>query len=225
MPWRDLACDGLAGIELWSFVTDTAESLERVGDVLRFIFTPERLVDHPPRQNLAAWDRLCRARPVVALGGLDAHQLGKRIGGRVPFRLMSYARSFRHLHTHVLCEEEPTGELDQDRDQVYAALRAGRCYLAMDSVAPARGFAFWAEGPDGAVPMGAETRRSGLTLLARFPRPASFRLVRDGEELAAGRGDSLEHGRVGPGVYRVEARREAHGAERTWILSNPIYVR
>ena len=28
-----------------------------------------------------------------------------------------------------------------------------------------------------------------------------------------------------PGVYRVEAYRDAHGRERTWILSNPIYLR
>ena len=28
-----------------------------------------------------------------------------------------------------------------------------------------------------------------------------------------------------PGVYRVEARLEAHGRERTWILSNPIHIR
>ncbi|MEA2400493.1 MAG: hypothetical protein QOK00_896, partial [Thermoleophilaceae bacterium] len=28
-----------------------------------------------------------------------------------------------------------------------------------------------------------------------------------------------------PGVYRVEALRRSHGRERTWILSNPIYLR
>ena len=28
-----------------------------------------------------------------------------------------------------------------------------------------------------------------------------------------------------PGVYRAEARRIAQGRERTWIISNPIYLR
>jgi hypothetical protein len=28
-----------------------------------------------------------------------------------------------------------------------------------------------------------------------------------------------------PGVYRVEAYRRAKGRERTWIISNPIYLR
>jgi hypothetical protein len=28
-----------------------------------------------------------------------------------------------------------------------------------------------------------------------------------------------------PGVYRVEAYRDTHGRARTWVLSNPIYLR
>jgi hypothetical protein len=34
----------------------------------------------------------------------------------------------------------------------------------------------------------------------------------------------LDHPVVGSGAYRVEAYLHAHGRERTWILSNPIYV-
>ena len=30
------------------------------------------------------WDELCRERRVVAIGGLDAHQFGKRIGPWCP---------------------------------------------------------------------------------------------------------------------------------------------
>jgi PHP domain len=225
MPWRDLECKALHGIELWSFVTDAAEKIGTVREALRFILRPELIVDHPPQRNLAEWDRLCASRRTVAIGGLDAHQFGKRIAGRVPLRLMSYARSFRHLHTHVLCEMAPTGEVAHDRAQVYAALRAGRCYLAMDSVAPARGFTFWAEGPGGPLPMGAEEAAGDWTLHARVPLDARLRLIRDGRDVARADGSALEHRVEKPGAYRVEARREAHGAARTWILSNPIYLR
>ena len=58
---------------------------------------------------------------------------------------MSYARSFRYLRTHVLAREPLSGELDGDRALVYEALGEGRCYIARDSLAPARGFAFWAD--------------------------------------------------------------------------------
>jgi hypothetical protein len=226
MPWRDLDCEGLRGVELWSFVTDNAEQFKSLWDAARFVVAPERVVDHPPEANLREWDRLCARRRVVALGGLDAHQIGKRIAGRVPLRLMSYARSFRHLRTHVLCEELPTGDLDHDREQVYDALREGRCYLAMDSVAPARGFAFWAEGPAAeTLPMGAERPAGEWVLRASIPRPAELRLLRDGAEVTRASGAGLEHRAEGPGVFRVEAQLRARGRERTWVLSNPIYLR
>jgi hypothetical protein len=50
--------------------------------------------------------------------------------------------------------------------------------------------------------------------------------MRDGREVAgAALADSLAHRAHEPGVYRVEAYLSAYGRERTWILSNPIYLR
>jgi methylmalonyl-CoA mutase cobalamin-binding subunit len=223
MPWTDIDCAGLEGMEVWSFVTDTAERLRSWREIAGFIARPEQTLDHAPERNLAEWDRLGARRRVVGIAGIDAHQIGLRVLGRVPVRLMSYARSFRHLRTHVLCEELPTGELEHDREQVYSALRSGRCYMAVDSLAPGRGFEFSADGVvmGGEVPAGA-----ALTFRVRTPRPAALRLLRDGAEVAASPGAAeLEHATDEPGVYRAEARLEAHGRERTWILSNPIYVR
>jgi hypothetical protein len=158
---------------------------------------------------------------VVAIGGLDAHQFGKRVGRFVPVRVMSYRRSFRQIRTHVLCEERPTRSLEHDREQIYRALRDGRCYIAVDAIAPARGFTFAADD----LPMGAEAPAGRRTMRARTPLPARLRLLRDGREIAAAEGETLEHEVEQPGVYRVEAYRHARGRERTWILSNPVYLR
>jgi hypothetical protein len=49
--------------------------------------------------------------------------------------------------------------------------------------------------------------------------------VRDGTPTAEAEGGKLELDVPGPGAYRVEARIDAEGRERTWILSNPIYLR
>src|SRR3954463_3226504 len=222
MPWTDFDCGQIEGLEVWSFVTDMGEQLESLMDVARFIAVPERVIDHPPERNLAEWDRLCQLRRVVGIAGIDAHQIGVRVRGRVPLRLMSYARSFRHLRTHVLCEELPSGELDHDRDQVYSALRAGRCYMAVDSLAPSRGFSFHT---DAGLPMGSEIPAAPITLQARTPRPAKLRLLKDGKELKSTGSAELDRRVEEPGVYRVEARISAYGRERTWILSNPIYLR
>lgn len=225
MPWDDLEAEGYTGIELWSFVTDTAERVNSIGDLLRFVATPQRFLDHPPRRNLEEWDRLCAQRRCVGLGGVDAHQIGIRVAGRVPLRLMAYKRSFRHLRTHLLVDEPLRHDLDADRAAVFGALRDGHAFLAVDSIAPAQGFRFWAEGDDAALSMGDEAATGDRTLRVRLPAAARVRLMRDGTEVATSTGTSLEHRAGGPGVYRVEAYRNAHGRERTWVLSNPIYVR
>jgi hypothetical protein len=222
MPFEDLECDALHGLELWSFVNDTGEAVGGIADMVRFVTMPGRVLDHPPEQNLRTWDALCRKRRVVAIGGLDAHQFGKRIGPFVPIRVMAYRRSFRFIRTHVLCEEPLRRDLAHDSERVYAALREGRCYIAVDSVAPATGFRFEADD----LPMGAEGRAgTRRTLRARVPLPARLRLLRDGAEVATREGEGLEHEVEEPGVYRVEAYRRAKGRERTWILSNPVYLR
>jgi hypothetical protein len=215
MPFDALDCEALDGIELWSFVNDTGESITSVPQMLRFLLAPGRALDGPPERNMRAWDELCRTRPVVAIGGIDAHQFGKRIGPFVPLRIMAYHRSFRHIRTHVLCEGPP------DREQVFGALREGRCYIAVDSIAPARGFRFEADD----LPMGAEAPAGRRRLTVTTAADAKLRLLRDGSEIAGGVGRTLEAEVEEPGVYRAEALRRSHGRERTWILSNPIYLR
>jgi hypothetical protein len=214
MPFDALDSEALHGIELWSFVNDTGEAIETVREMLRFLLAPGRALDHPPQRNMRAWDELCRVRRVVGLGGIDAHQYGKRIGPVVPLRVMAYHRSFRHIRTHVLARE-------RTREGVYAALREGRCYIAVDSIAPASGFAFEA----GDLPMGGEAPAGRRRLSARTPLDARLLLLRDGNEIATAAGRSLEADVEEPGVYRVEALRRSKGRERTWILSNPIYLR
>jgi hypothetical protein len=225
MPWADLTVEGYTGLELWSFVTDTVEGVGSVADALRFVAAPGRVVDHPPPGNMSAWDELTRRGRVVAIGGLDAHQVGKRIAGRVPLRLMAYRRSFAHLRTHVLVEGQTGSDAARDRGAVYAALREGRCYLAMDSLAPARGFRLWADGAQ-RVEQGAEASADGrLTLHARLPRAAALTVRRNGISIAEHHGAAFDLPVPAPGVYRVEARLPAYGRMRTWIVSNPVYLR
>jgi hypothetical protein len=206
--------DCLEGVELWSFLNDTGERLRSVRDLARMIVTPQRAIGGPPEGNLREWDRLCQARRVVAIGGLDAHQIGIRIAGHVPLRLMGYKRSFRQLHTHVLAARPLTRELEQDRALVYDALREGRCYIANDELADARGFAFSHMGEQ--LPF-----EEGMTLHARTPQPAHIRLLRDGNLIAETTARELNHSIELPGVYRVEAKLGG----RPWIFSNPAYLR
>jgi hypothetical protein len=223
-PWRALErCD--CGVELWSLVTDAAEACASVGELVRLMCRPEPVLDGPPARHLRIWDRLCGQRRVPALAGLDAHQTGLRIAGRA-LSLLPHARWFRILQTNLLLARAPSGDATADRAAVHEALRAGRAVLVRRDLGDARGFRFWAETAARTVTMGEETFGSlPATVRARVPARASLRLLRNGAVVAATTGDHLSHDASEPGVYRVEARVDAYGGARTWLVSNPIYLR
>ncbi|UGS37640.1 CehA/McbA family metallohydrolase [Capillimicrobium parvum] len=224
-PWGDLRVP-YDGLEVWSLVTDTLEYLRSPRALLRFRRRPDEVLADPPAENLAAWDALGARRRVPAIGGLDAHQFGLRRRGRVLVRTMAYERTFALLRTHVLLDAPPTGDAAGDTARVYAAMAAGRAFIARDSLADATGFRF--AGAGGTVAMGDEAPlpAGGLELVAQTPTACELRLLRDGEVIAADDGVADLRAHVDrPGVYRVSAHLVRHGRRRTWILGNPIYLR
>jgi hypothetical protein len=225
-PWTELDNCEATGIELWSLVTEAAEACRTPRQLVSFISRPEESVAHPPQRNLTEWDRLCQLRRTVAIGGLDAHQSGVQVPGGMVLSPMRNARFFRMLRTHLLCDHPPTGDLESDRGLVLRALRDGRCYLGRDSLAASRGFRYYAHGPkQGFLPMGGEGTAGEWTLRVRLPFRGRIRLMRDGQQIHAVNAATLDVEVDQPGVYRVEGQLNAHGALRTWIVSNPIYLR
>ena len=179
-------------------------------------------------RNLREWDGLCARTPLRRASAASTRtRSASASAGRVPLRLMAYKRSFRYLRTHLLADrpaDRPSST--HDRDAVYAALRAGRAYIAMDSLAPARGFRFGAEGRgragDGRRGAGGAVHAARARRRARRACGCCATATRSPAPTGATRARAR---RDEPGVYRVEAYLRAHGRERTWILSNPIYLR
>src|SRR5690606_10657688 len=117
-----------------------------------------------------------------AVGGLDAHQPGVRVRGRVR-SIMPHRRWFSLLRTHVLVEGEPTPAA------VCAAIAEGRCYLALRHLGDPRGFSLEADE----VPMGGEARWAGQTVSVTLREKAQVRLLCDGEEVARAHAAVLRH--------------------------------
>ena len=221
MPFGGLDCDALDGIELWSFANDTGESTREhpADDPL-----PRRARPHarpPSRAQHAQLGRALPERRVVAIGGLDAHQFGKRIGPVVPVRVMAYHRSFRYIRTHVLCSEPR---------------RTSSSRIASSSSAPCGGPLLHRRGFRGAGQRfslrgrrRADGRRGarGPAHAAAYVRrwPPACGCCATAPRSPTTEGTSLDAEVEQPGVYRVEALRDAKGRERTWILSNPVYLR
>lgn len=162
------------------------------------------------------------------LAELDPEKIGPLkllISGKQPGDLIldldldPYARSFRHVSTHLLLSE-------LNEENVWQALRAGRAYVAFDWIADPSGFVFRAEAAGGSWPIGSEVSYdNGLRLRAEAPLEGRFKLVCDGEVILDQQGASIDVPVERPGIYRVEVWISLAGEDRPWILTNPIYVR
>lgn len=218
--WADLDSPRITGLEVWSVETEGAEGARDPAELLRFLRDPLRVCAEPDAAALAAWDCLGAARRVVGIAGLDAHQKSLRIGERV-LSPLPYSRLFRHVRTHVQTNATLAGVVEYDRGLVFEALRAGRCYMAVDAIAPATGFDFVALSPNGRVRMGEEAPAGAHRLYAECPIEADLSLLRNGLVQESRTDDHLDAEVDERGVYRIEGRID--GA--LWILSNPIYLR
>jgi hypothetical protein len=157
--------------------------------------------------------------PVI--GGLDGHQPGVRVAGRVRSPI-SHRRTFGLLRTHLLCERPLTGVPETDWRTVVGALRAGAAWLSCPHVAPPNGARFWAERADGGiVAMGAEAPAGASILRLRLPLAADVTVVCDGATVHHTHAAALDFPIAARGVYRTEARVDG----RLWLLSNCIHFR
>ena len=216
------ADDGCDGIELWSLTTDAAEAWRTPAEALRWLRDPQSAVAQgPPARHLRRWDELSARRRVPAIGGLDGHQPGIRMRGRVRSPL-PHRPTFDLLRTHLLCEHPLSGDAAADSATVLRALRAGAAWLNCPFVAPANGARLWAERADGgSVPMGGETAAGPAVLHVCLPRAADILVVCDGVVLERANAEAVAVDIERPGAYRVEARIDG----RLWLLSNPVHLR
>jgi hypothetical protein len=145
---------------------------------------------------------------------------GKKPGDLVfELDLDPYARSFRHVSTHLLLNEITP-------ETVWEALRESRAYVAFDWLADPTGFVYRADRHEEIWPMGAEVSLAeGLRLRAEAPLAGSWKVIRNGQVVHQQEGRAVDVAVEQPGVYRAEVWLTLAGEARPWILSNPIYVR
>ncbi len=226
--WRDWDIQGFHGIELWNAMSEFKRRIPTRAHAVYYAYRFHRVARGPFPETLRLWDRLIREqdRPIVAIGGSDAHALPARLG---PLRrtLFPYEWHFRAVNTHLLLPRPLKGDIDQDRELIYQALRKGHAFVAYDLPAPTDGFRFWATGKEGIAWMGDRLPiRGPVTLHLRTPQKATLlRLLRDGVVVQSWQHtSSAQWVTHQPGAYRVEAYLHVWGRLRGWIFSNPIYL-
>lgn len=230
--WTHLPEGGFTGLEIWNY---TSYWRGRVTSIPRsiywFLFNRKAAVDGPPPEALALWDRYTnRGLKVTAIGSSDAHAARVRVA-LIPVEIFSYRFLFRAINAYLCFREEMSHNFIIAKNQVYAALREGRCYISFDQLHPGKGFSFTASRKRSEAAeaiMGEETAwQDGLHLAVRCPtRRSEIRIIRNGRLAGRCSGAELKYRVPAPGVYRAEVYfRPFRGRPRPWIYANPIYIR
>ncbi len=226
IAWEDWQVRGFTGLELWNYMSEFKSRLWSRLAAVWAAYCPTWVIYGPFGETLRKWDELLEGgKRVVAVGNADAHGTPFRLG---PLRrvVFPYEQLFRCVNTHLLIERPLLRDLETDRKRVYAALRAGHCFIGYDRAGSTRGFTFTAYSGMDAFIMGDEFERRGATRYeVRCPAPGTIRLLRNGRVVAQALGQVLDYTSVEPGVYRVEVHRSFRLANRGWIFSNPLYAR
>jgi acetyl esterase/lipase len=133
----------------------------------------------------------------------------------------AYTAAFRHSTTHIL-------SADLTPAAIRAGLAAGHAYAAHDWLCDPTGTAFIAQSYFGVFEMGDTVAHNPLTgavtMSARFPVPATIRLLRDNTVVAEAHDWKLDYIVRDTGAYRVEASLSIDGEDRPWVFTNSIKV-
>lgn len=219
---------GFTGLELWNGLSEFKNVIKSKLHAIYYAYLPHLIARGPQPETLQRWDKLlAEGRRVVAVGGSDSHNLPARLGP-LRRRIFPYAWHFRTINTHLLLPRPLSGEdVKGDSQLIIEALRQGNAFVGYDLPHSTRGFRFAAQGRDTSVVMGGEIElNGGITLQVHMPFQHPCRLFKDGQLLRSFTGrENYTHTITDCGVYRVEADIYFAGRTRSWIFSNPIYVR
>lgn len=227
LSWVDWNVKNYTGIEVWNYLSGFKAVIPTAFKKYLFAFFPALGIRGPLPESLALWDRLTAAgKQVVAIGNADAHEMPVKLGP-FHFKLFQYESVFRAVNTHILTEEALSGNADHDRALIFDSIRRGHAFIGYDLPASTRGFQFSAFGDETAGIMGDSLMLgNGITLQIKLPRQAEIRLYRNGDLVQKWDHSETAHRTIrAAGVYRCEASLPYLGAARTWVLSNPIYIR
>ena len=225
--WEDWQVIGYTGIELWNHLSEFKSRSQSLPKAALHALFPAFMPMGPLPQTLSLWDELLQKskQPVVAIGGVDAHELRIKQG---PIRLVlyPYEQHFRAVTNHLFIPKALTGDWMEDKRMIYATLRQGHSFVAYDLPHSTRGFRLTVNCDEGTFLMGDRVPAdSGLTFQVRLPMRTHVRLLKDGKVVKEHWDrEVLTHITKEPGIYRAEVYIDYLGRHRGWIFSNPIYA-
>jgi len=212
-------------LEVWNYMSRFKASMSTLRQTLHSAFQPRQRLNSPCPDTIDKWDQLLlKGHRIFATAGSDAHGLTYSFG---PLRrkVFPYRFLFESLNVHLLSEKPLSGDGRTDKASILSALKSGRFWIGNDSAGPTKGFRFEVRGRVTAQMGGQAPLDQSLNLVASAPQPCIFKVVHNGEETYLSDSTTLLNLDVSdPGYYRIECIKESASGEKTWIISNPIFV-
>ena len=227
LGWVDWEVQRFTGIELWNAMSELKSLSQSYPQALYYAFNFNQVAHGPFPETLSLWDELlAKGRPIVAIGGSDAHEFKESLGP-ISRTLYPIEKHFQAINNHLLLQKPLNGETAEDKSLIMEALRSGHTFVGYDLPASTRGFRFTAHQAEKDSIMGDTISvKESITLQIKLPQPTECHLLKDGEPIRSTmKRDTIVHKAEQPGVYRVEAYIHYKGKRRGWIFSNPIYIR
>jgi hypothetical protein len=227
ISWSDWEIRGFNGLEIWNamseFKTVTQGSPLRA---LLYAYFPHLMAHGAHPLTLKKWDELLlQSAFVLAIGGTDSHAIPFHLG---PLKriMLPYEFHYQTVNNHILTTKPLSGNFQEDRQILFAALKQGQYFIGYDLPHNTRGFRFTAKGQYDQYDMGdfAENEKN-LTLQIRLPCPATCHLIHNGNRVQSWRHQEIcTYQAAEKGYYRVECTIPFWGKQRGWIYSNPIFL-
>lgn len=223
--WTDWTVSGFTGMEIWNFLSSWSGLCRGVSSGTRALLRMWHLLPGPSDAAMAKWDELTMTRPVVGIGGVDAHSLRVQLH-HLTLTGLTHRQMFDTVRTNLFLDVPMSADREGARRQIIDALRRGRCCIIDAGHGFFRGFFFRGEASRQVYQMGEEAVYSGpVTLTAGLPAAGKIILYRNGQVIRKAQGASFSFAAEERGVYRAEGYREADTVLRPWFISNPIYLR
>lgn len=227
ITWENWQVSGYTGIELWNGLSELKTVIKSKIHAVFYALFPAYLAHGPNIQAMQKWDGLLNKGCVVSgIGGTDSHELSLKMGP-LKRKIFPYEWHYQTINNHLILNEPLSGEADGDISRVVQAFSNGNFFIGYDLPMPTTGFRFYGSGATRQILMGEITDLStSITLQISLPSTARTVLYRDGVSVAEWMdNEKCTYIVTEPGVYRCQCFIRYLGKERTWIISNPIYIR
>ncbi len=136
-PWKNFKVKGYDGIEIINLDSQWRgmNPLYMLAVIFTYKINPFyalHFLSHKPVKTIKFWDGVQRHKSMkTGIAAADAHS-NVKVTSRRRVKFPKYSELFSVVRTHILLEDKPSGNAEEDKKKITEAVKKGRCFFAFD---------------------------------------------------------------------------------------------